>query len=91
MSRSAKIAISLPEELLEEIEKERLTREVSRSEFFRRALETFLHQEREREAIEQYVQGYLRDPETADELGWVEATSQEVLTKYPWHHEADSK
>ena len=59
MSRSAKIAISLPQELLEGIEKERLTRKESRSEFFRHAIEAFLRHEREREAIEQYIRGYL--------------------------------
>ena len=88
MLKSAKIAISLPEELLRGIETERLARGESRSDFFRRAIEAFLRQERDREAIEQYIQGYSDDPETEEELGWVEAASQRVLTDYPWHDEA---
>ena len=89
MSKSAKIAISLPEELLEEIERESGASGVTRSEYLRRAVEAFLRREREREAIEQYIQGYLQHPETQEELGWVEAASQGVLEEYPWQDEGE--
>lgn len=44
--------------------------------------------ERDREAIEQYIQGYLQYPETEDEVRWLETASQEVLAEYPWEDEA---
>lgn len=84
----AKIAISLPDNILRDVEAARLASGVSRSELVRRALEAFLRHEREREVVEQYVQGYLRHPETQEELGWVEAASQGVLRDYPWHDES---
>ena len=84
MIKSTKIAISLPGELLQGVESHRRASGESRSEFFRRAVETLLHREREREAIEQYIQGYRRHPETPEELGWVEEASKGVLSEYPW-------
>ena len=48
----AKIAISLPDEVLQAVEKERLASGQSRSEFFRNAVEAFLRQRRDRELEE---------------------------------------
>ena len=87
MVRGSKIAISLGEDLLQEVERERRTSGETRSEFFRRAAQDLLRRERDREAVEQYVQGYLRDPETDDEVRWVEATSQAALAAYPYDDE----
>ena len=71
MTKTSKIAISLPEELLQGIDKERKTRGETRIEFLRRVIEVYLRRERDREAIEQYVRGYQQYPETEEELGWV--------------------
>ena len=86
MSKSAKIAISLPEEVLDGVDRERIARGMSRSEFFRHAIGVFLHNEQEKKAVEEYIRGYLEDPETDGELGWVESASHEVLADYPWHN-----
>ena len=83
----AKIAISLPDDVLQEVEKERNASGETRSEFFRRAVKALLKREREREAVEQYVRAYQEMPETEEELGWVEAASQAVLEEYPWDEE----
>ena len=56
---------------------------------FRRAVEAFFRQKREAAAIEEYIQGYLKRPETQEELGWVEAASQGVLAEYPWDEKAE--
>lgn len=80
----AKIAISLPEAVLEAVEKERLQSGESRSEFFRRAVKILLHREQAREAIEQYIRSYREQPETEEELGWLEEASRGVLAEYPW-------
>ena len=84
----AKIAISLPDDVLLAVEKERQARGVSRSEFFRRAAMAFLQRQRDMEAVERYVLGYRDQPETDEELGWTGAASQEVLAAYPWDDEA---
>ena len=88
MVKSAKVAISLREDLLRDVERERRASGETRSEFFRRAVEALLRRERDREAIEQYIQGYLQHPETEDEVRGVEAASQEALAENPWHDEA---
>ena len=85
----AKIAISLPDDVLKEIEKERLAKGVSRSEFFRRAVEEHLRRQRERELEEQYVRGYLENPETPEELEWVFAAGLEALAENPWEDGED--
>ena len=84
MTRTAKIGISLPEDLLQGIERKRQVSGETRSEFFRRAVEAFLRQERERELEEQYVRGYLEMPETAEEVEWVQAAGLAALAREPW-------
>lgn len=85
----AKIAISLPDKTLEEIEKERLAAGESRSQFFRRAVEAYFQNKRKKEDIERYIRGYQQFPETEEELTWVEAASLGVLAEYPWEDEAE--
>ena len=50
----AKSSISHPEETLHMVDKERLANGVSRSEFFRPALEGHLSRVKDREDVEQY-------------------------------------
>ena len=80
----AKIAISLPEEMLQAVEKERLARGENRSEFFRRAVEAYLRREQEREWDEQYVRAYQLYPETAEEVALAEATLGYAFAESPW-------
>ncbi len=87
----AKIAISLPDKLFREIERERRQRGESRSEFLRKTVEAFLRQKQEREAAEQYVTGYRKHPETEHELRWVETASQAVLAEYPWNDDNEAR
>ena len=83
----AKIAISLPDAVLQAVEKERKARGETRSAFFRRAVEAFLL--REREAIERYVRGYQRDPETEEEIALAESTVQPALATTRWEDGAE--
>jgi metal-responsive CopG/Arc/MetJ family transcriptional regulator len=85
----AKIAISLPDEVLQVIEKERLARGVSRSEFFRRAVAEHLRREQEREWDEQYVRAYLENPETAEEIALAEATMGYAFAENPWDEDSE--
>lgn len=81
MAKIAKIAISLDRELLEAIEHQCRTTGQSRSEFFRCAAEQALA--REHAAIERYVRGYQRQPETAEEIA-VAQIGTAVLAQEPW-------
>jgi Ribbon-helix-helix protein, copG family. len=85
MPRTAKIAISLPEDILQVIEQERKAKGESRSEFFRRAIEAFLRQQQERITVEQYVQGYRQMPETIAEIQAVHQAGVAVLVGEPWN------
>ena len=82
MGKIAKVAISLPEDVLEAIEKERKNRGESRSEFFRRAAEKLL--KRESEEIEVYIRGYCSMPESAEEVEAVHRAGAAVLAEEPW-------
>ena len=83
----AKIAISLPEETLQAVEKERLARGLSRSEFFRRAVEEHLRRVKEREDVEQYIRGYLKYPETKEEIALAEATLHYAFDEESWEED----
>ena len=84
MRKVAKIAISLPGDVLEVVEKERKAKGESRSEFFRRAVEALLRQQRERVAVEQYMHSYQQMPETADEIQAAHRAGAAVLAEEPW-------
>ena len=84
MPKTTKIAISLPETLLQDIEKERLACGQTRSEFVRRAVQAFLRREKERELDEQYVRGYLEYPETPEEVEGFYLAGLAALAQNPW-------
>jgi len=84
MAKSAKVAISLPEDVLEAVEMERKAKGESRSQFFRRAVERLLKQEQESSAVKDYVRGYQEVPESADEVEAVHRVGSAVLAEEPW-------
>ena len=84
MSKISKIAISLPEDMLEIVEKERVAKGESRSEFFRRAVEALLRQQREHAEVERYVQGYQKMPESAKEVEAAHRAGSAILAGELW-------
>lgn len=84
MRKSVKIAISLPADLLEEADRQCEARGENRSEFFRYAVLRLLSEERERAAVEQYVEGYRRQPETEAEVAAADAIGSAALAEEPW-------
>ena len=84
MGRSVKIAISLPEELLNAAEQERAAQQESRSEFFRHAVQEYLHRRRAQQAVERYIQGYVEQPESQEEIAAAQAVSLAALDLEPW-------
>jgi|GEM_PF-1978700 len=73
-SKISRITISLPVELLEQAEAERKGRGESRSELFRRALETLFEKQRYETAVTRYVEGYVAEPESQYEIAAAEVT-----------------
>jgi len=84
MGKSAKVAISLPEDMLEAVEMKRKTKGESRSKFFRRAIARLLKQERESSDVKDYVHGYQEIPESVAEVEAVHQIGSAVLAKEPW-------
>jgi len=82
MPKTAKIAISLPEEVLASVERERRNRGESRSQFFRRAAEALLR--RRQEMCEHYIRAYQQIPETKEEIEAARHAATDILGKEPW-------
>jgi metal-responsive CopG/Arc/MetJ family transcriptional regulator len=84
MSKISKIAISLPEDVLAAVETQRQAKGETRSEFFRRAVETRLKQEQESSAIGDYLRGYKQYPESPAEIEAAHRAGATVLAAEPW-------
>lgn len=84
MSRVTKIAISLPEEVLSAVEREREGSGESRSQFFRRAAEMALRQKQDQIMSERYVQAYREIPETSEEVEASRRSAAAILAEEPW-------
>ena len=79
---TAKVAISLPQDLLDAVEAARHTHGETRSQFFRRAIQTLLDTRRGQELDRCYVQAYQQAPETLDEGLYAAALA--ALVQEPW-------
>ena len=84
MPKTSKIAISLPEEVLTAVERERQESGESRSQIFRRAVDLLLRQQKEREMSEMYIRAYQQLPETKEEIAAARHSARTILTEEPW-------
>jgi len=84
MPKTSKIAISLPEEVLTAVEREREESGESRSQIFRRAVDLLLRQRKEREMSEQYIHAYQQMPETKEEVTAARRAASTILAEEPW-------
>ena len=84
MSKTTKIAISLPEEVLAAVEREIKDSGESRSEFFRRAVEALFKQRQEQALNEQYMNGYRRVPESNEEIDAARLAASIILAEEVW-------
>ena len=84
MAKSAKVAVSLPKDVLEAVEMERKAKGESRSQYFRRAIERLLKQERDSSAVKDYVRGYQEVPESAEEVEAIHRLGIAVLAEELW-------
>ena len=83
----AKIAISIPDELLEAVEQERHSTGASRSQVFRDAVEEHLRRAKEREDVQRYIRGYQKYPETRNERVVAESTLHYAFDAESWEEE----
>jgi metal-responsive CopG/Arc/MetJ family transcriptional regulator len=84
VAKTNKIAISLPEETLQAVEKEREDSGESRSQFFRRAVEMLLRSKKEQERSQQYIRAYKEMPETQEEIARARQAAGVILAEEPW-------
>lgn len=84
MPKTSKIAISLPEEVLTAVEREREESGESRSQIFRRAVVLLLRQRKEREMSELYIRAYQKVPETKEEVDAARRAASTILAEEPW-------
>jgi len=84
---SSKVAVSLPADLLADVERYRRRSGESRSAVVRRALERLLDARVEADAVREYVEAYRRTPETAEEAALSTPSSEELAAlarEHPW-------
>ena len=84
MSKTTKIAISLPDELLSAVEQERSVSGESRSELFRRAVAMLLRRRQEQEMSQQYIRAYKQMPETREEIAAARHAASTILAEESW-------
>jgi len=84
MPKTSKIAISLPEEVLTAVEREREESGESRSQIFRRAVDLLLRQRKEQEMSEKYIRAYQHLPETKEEVTAARRSASTILSEEPW-------
>lgn len=84
MAKTAKVGISLPEEVLAAVEREIQVSGESRSQFFRRAIETLFKLQHEQALNEQYIRGYEQVPETHEEVEAARSTASTMLAEEVW-------
>jgi Arc/MetJ-type ribon-helix-helix transcriptional regulator len=84
MTSVRRFTVSVPGELLEALD-EKLVRDAeSRSAVVRRLVEDALRELEEQAEIERYIEGYRKQPQTEDELGWLDEAVIEQLAQDPW-------
>lgn len=84
MARARKVAITVDAELLARAEKLRRKTDESRSALFARALRAVLKEEERKRKIAEYIEGYRRVPERAEDVEWLDAAAVKALRELPW-------
>ena len=90
MGKKQRVTIRLSDDLLAAVERERRARHQTRSAFIRATVEQALRTKQEQSAVERYVAGYRRQPETADEVLAMHRIAVAVLARDPWEDKDDA-
>ena len=81
------IAISLPDDRLEVVERAREATGETQSEFIMRLIDAFAKQQKEAEMVAQYKRGYELYPETEEEKAWIAAAQKDAFPADYWDDE----
>lgn len=84
MAKAEKIAITLPKEILNALERHRAETGESRSALVSLAIERLLRERQEERLVRRYVEGYHRRPESEEEVLAAQAAAADLLTAEPW-------
>jgi metal-responsive CopG/Arc/MetJ family transcriptional regulator len=85
MKSTAKVAVSIPVATLRSVEQERRRMRRSRSAVVTEALEAWLRARALTAADRRYVAGYLRHPETPEEVAASDALALQAMAAWePW-------
>ena len=80
----AKVAVSLPSELIAEIDRERRASHTTRSAYFRSVLERHLREASHSALTAAYVRGYTQQPDTAEEIEFAKSTAVDAIRELDW-------
>ena len=80
---TSRFTVSLPADLLQEVDRQLVGDETSRSALIRRLLEDALRDLRERLDVERYVKGYTDTPQTENEFGWSDVATKVHFSELP--------
>lgn len=83
MTRTVKVAISLPADLLGRIDRVRRRRGETRSQYFRDAAAARLAGPDD-QLVDEYRRGYEKQPESTEEIDAAKASAITVLASEPW-------
>lgn len=84
MPRTAKVAISLPSDVLTELERLRSETGESRSALVQRAIRQLIRDRRREERISRYIEGYRQRPESPAEIEAAERAAIDLFASEPW-------
>ena len=84
MLKTSKIAISLPREDFQKIERIRKNLGIQRSTIIDKAIKYWLKGIEKEEMIRQYEEGYRRKPESIEEIKAQELASAQAFSKEEW-------
>ena len=84
MTRAAKVAFSLEQELLDEVERIRARTGESRSALIARALAALTKEDARRERIARYVEAYREQPEGEAEVEAARTAARRALRRLRW-------
>ncbi len=84
MGKTVKIAVSLPEDLLKDAERERKELGETRSAFVQRAIRMILIRKEREKALNRYIKGYQSTPESPEEIDAAKRAAEIVLNEEPW-------
>ncbi|QQR89791.1 MAG: ribbon-helix-helix protein, CopG family [Myxococcales bacterium] len=84
MAGSTKIAITLPDDVYDEVEKLRLANHESRSAVIQRAVRILLRHNERHARVREYVAAYKCSPESQDEVRQATALAKSGLSHVDW-------